>query len=345
MKSNPILFIIVLILIFSQSLLLAQPEGYSKEVIVENKIGKLIGRLVMPDTSHELNGVIIREYEFDKSGNCRRKKSIYPLRDVVTTSAEYILEYDINQRVISEIKISGSEPLTQKDENFIAMFGSDKDTIITKFIFEEEKVVRRERFNISRSDTITQLYVYEDSLLARVDQYSMNYKDELNRRNYQIRYFYDSKGRKIREEKQYQTADVFSVKEFEYRSDSDQLSKESSYNGIIWTTYRDGYGGKKYELEQDSLRGRIIEYKYNEDDVLIKEEVYPNLADMNQVRIIEIENFDPNVKRRVLSGDEQGAIMLKDEDIKTYDSNGLLVQETILLRGKLLYICKYEVVN
>jgi hypothetical protein len=335
---------ISLLLISAYSILAAQPQGYSEVVVVENDITRLIGVLNMPDTNHILHGEVVKEYIFNESGDCIRERHVYPLVDVVTTSRERITEYDDNHRVVGVISISGRLALTKEDEQFIAMFGANKDTVATNKFYEGDRLVRREQFNVSGLDTLVRLFSYEDGLLAKVDQYSTKNRYTRDRKNYTLRYFYDSKGRTIREEKQYATTDMYSVKELEYRADSDQLVREKTFNEISWTTYRDRQGGEEHRLKQDSLRGRIIKYIHDRNNQLIRKEVYLDLADLSKFRVEEIDRSSPRLIRRTFSGDDDGAILLKDEEEAIYNSAGMLVQENIFLRGKLLYSYKYKIV-
>lgn len=331
------------ILTFFSVLGFGQPEGCTKEVVLENKIMEIVGVMNMLDTVHVLHGTVIKTFEFDTLGNCFRKKFVHPLRDVVTTSTEYLLTYDDQSRVIEEVKISRREVLTKKDKNFVGIFGEDLDTTITSFIFTSNQLTRKERFNPSKEDTIITLFTYQDSLLVEKEQYSTNLRGELHRKNYKIHYFYDKLQRKVREEKQHPPSALYSVNERSYVADTDLLQSEKSFNGFTWNIKRDGYGNWEHELVQDSLNGRVIEYFYDEDQELEKEMIYSNLADLSQAITIDYDQPTADTKINKTSGNTDDVILFQDEEEKRYNPGGMLLQEKVFLRGKLKYICEYQV--
>lgn len=323
----------------------AQPEGYSKALILQKGIKRVVGIMQMADTSHVLNGVVITEYDFDGEARCVRKKFTRPLVDVVTTSVEYFLEYDASNRVVSEVKVSQREGLTEKDRRFISMFGTDTDTTITEFYFLDNMLSHRLRFHPSQSDSTVRRYVYEDSLLVEEEQYSTSHRGELNRKNVTIRYFYDELNRLEKKERQYTASDLFSVEELSYVDDTDRLRRQKSYNEIIWNIFRDGYGGETYELEQDSLKGRIIEYVYDENGELSTKMIYPNLRDTNQVRVLEVNDEGPSVRRSKITDNVEDSILLKDGELKVFNEVGMLVKETVFANGKVKYACEYKILE
>ena len=323
----------------------SQPKGLSTELIMSNRISQVIAFLDMESNDSIFENLEVQNFEFDDKGRCVRKKHIYPFYDVVTTSFEYFFKFDANDNVIEKIIVQKTEALTDKDKEFIGLFGETNDTTVYQYEYDSAfRLLKELEFKLDDEDTLVVEYKYEKSLLKESVHYSTMNKGKLSSNNFTKYYYYDKEGRLLEVRKAPETLNSYSTSTITYLGNTRKKLEVKTINEFRWyRVYEEG--NKSIEVSQDSLNGKIEKYEYDNDGNLLKEITFRSLSDFESNfygntykyknnRLIEEQSFNKS----------STVINLTDKIQYEYDSNGLLVKEKMIYDGELIYtyLFKYK---
>lgn len=335
--------VLLILFLLNNINLFGQPEGLSKEKIKENNITKVVAYLDMESDDPQFENLEVRFFEFDEEARCIRKKYIYPFYDVVSTSNEYIESYDDYGNLIERIRIYGKEPLTQKDKEYIGLFGEKNDTTIFKFKYNNSgRIIREIEFKVGNNDTLVTEFTYEDSLNTKQIHYSTKSEEELNSNNYEIEFLYDDLGRVLQEKRTPKTLNQSSITSYKYLGESDKLIEKKTSLDFKWLRVHRG-GNSSIKVSQDSINSEIIIYKYDENQNLLKRTSYSSYPEMEtNFHGKEFKYIDDLLVEEQNFNKSEEVINLTDKIQYQYDSRGLLLEERMIYREELKYRYRFK---
>lgn len=318
----------------------AQYSKVSKDVIINKRISSMRGVINVNTPSGGVEEIPINEYEFDTEGRCVRKMIITPFIDVTSRANEYYFTYDSLDNVTKETRISKSVGLTPQGKGYISNFGNNEDTIIRKFYYVDNKLLREIKIKKGKRDSTQISYLYDgDSIIIKTN-IKFSKQGILSPGNYVVRCFYDDYKRLIREERQPLESNHISIKVITYEGKSERKKSEEVKGAYGWSYYRDENGARDYKVVSKP-EVRYTEYTYDENNILMMKRIYPDRADTKKYYDLDKNN------KRILSAtsneDEDGVFMRIYNELElVYNDNGLLdYEKRYKSNGEVMYICNY----
>ena len=321
-----------------------QPQGLNPELVKSNGIKKATAVLDVESDDPEFENLEVQRFEFDETGRCVRAKYIYPFFDVVTTSEEYFFKFDERGNLTEKMKVYKNVPLTDKDKEYIGLFGQSNDTTVFKYEFSlTNNLLEEIEIDKSKGDTLMTQYNYKDSMLITSVHFSTQHKGQLNPNNCTSKYFYDSLGRLSEVRKFPETLNMFSITTYQYLGNTEHVVEEKIINDFKWVHVFKGPQKRSIEVSQDSLNGKTTKYEYDKNGNLLKETIYFSLSNTESNFYGKEYKYQNNHLLEKQSFDKTDKVIALTDKIKfEYNAKGILLEEKMIYDEVLRYTYRFK---